>query len=212
MSLRKKLIIAAAVVLVLSLSAYSTLAYLAAETTAHNVVTSGGVHIELLDKTRDGSDAETPLEDLRDFTDAYPGGVGMAVLPGSEASKVVAVSADAESADCWVRVKLVQQVTTPEGVMPAEQYKDKITLKLDGNWLQKEGEDGWYYYNKVLTGGDKTTNLLDGVTFKGPDMGNEFKNSSYTITVQAQAVQAAHNQSAADGVNSVLDVQGWPQA
>ena len=210
MSLRKKLIIAAAVVLVLSLSAYSTLAYLAAETTAHNVVTSGGVHIELLDKTRDEGQETAEVETLRDFTTAYPN--GLAVLPGSEASKVVAVSADAESADCWDRVKLVQQVTTPEGVMPAEQYKDKITLNLDGNWLQKEGEDGWYYYNKVLTGGDKTTNLLDGVTFKGPDMGNEFKNSSYTIMVQAQAVQAAHNQSAADGVNSVLDVQGWPQA
>lgn len=206
MSLRKKLIIAAAAVLVLSLSAYSTLAYLAAETTAHNVVTSGGVHIELLDKTRDGSDAETPLEDLRNFTDAYPGGVGMAVLPGSEASKVVAVATTAESADCWVRVKLEQQVTTPNGSMAAEQYIDKITLHLDEeNWTG--GEDGWYYYNKVLTGSDKTTNLLDGVTFEGPDMGNEFKNSSYTITVQAQAVQAAHNDT-----GDVMDVQGWPQA
>lgn len=204
MSLRKKLIIAAAAVLVLSLSAYSTLAYLAAETTAHNVVTSGGVHIELLDKTRDEGQETAAVETLRDFTTAYPN--GLAVLPGSEASKVVAVATTAESADCWVRVKLEQQVTTPNGSMAAEQYIDKITLHLDEeNWT--DGEDGWYYYNKVLTGSDKTTNLLDGVTFEGPDMGNEFKNSSYTITVQAQAVQAAHNDT-----GDVMDVQGWPQA
>ena len=54
-----------------------------------------------------------------------------------------------------------------------------------------------------------TTSLLDGVTFKGPDMGNEFKNSTYSITVQAQAVQAVHNDA---GANGVLDVKGWPQA
>ena len=186
MSLRKKLVIAAAVVLVLSLSAYSTLAYLAAEETAHNVVTSGGVHITLLDKTRDGS---------------------AAVLPGSEASKVVAVAKDAGSADCWVRVKLEQKVTTPEGEMDPAQYEEKISFNLGENWVP--GEEGWYYYNKVLTGSDVTTSLLDGVTFKGPDMGNEFKNSTYSITVQAQAVQAVHNDA---GANGVLDVKGWPQA
>lgn len=205
MSLRKKLVIAAAVVLVLSLSAYSTLAYLAAEETAHNVVTSGGVHITLLDKTRDGSAEGASLEELRDFTDAYPG--GLAVLPGSEASKVVAVAKDADSADCWVRVKLEQKVTTPEGEMDPAQYEDKIIFELGEDWVP--GEEGWYYYNKVLTGSDVTTSLLDGVTFKGPDMGNEFKNSTYSITVQAQAVQAVHNDA---GANGVLDVKGWPQA
>ena len=50
MSLRKKIVIAAAAVLVLTLGAYSTLAYLTADVTAHNVITSGNVTIELLDK------------------------------------------------------------------------------------------------------------------------------------------------------------------
>lgn len=203
MSLRKKIIIAAAAVLVLSLGAYSTLAYLTADITAHNVITAGNVTITLLDKTRDGSAEGAAVDSLRNFTDAYPN--GLAVLPGGEASKVVAVRKAADSADCWVRVRLGQRLTVADGSeMPLADYQDKITLNLDtANW--RDGGDGWYYYNTPLTDANAlTTNLLDGLEFEGPDMGNEFKNSSYTITVQAQATQWRNNNAGGPAANS------WP--
>ena len=104
MSLRKKLVLAAAAVLIVTVGAYGTLAYLTADVTTHNVITSGSVAIELLDKTaQEGQAADnfTAVYELEDFNEVYPSEEGgMPVMPGSKASKIVAVRKTEESAPC----------------------------------------------------------------------------------------------------------------
>ena len=205
MSIRRKLALVAAVVLVISVTAYGTMAYLTATGTAHNIITAGGVTIQLLDKTRGANQAETPIQELDDFNDRYPG--GMAVMPGSEASKVVAVAKAEESADCWIRVRLDQTLYSSAGEAMTG-YADKITLVLNTeDWT--DGGDGWYYCNAPLTAEDSVTApLLTQVNFAGPAMGNEYQGATYAIDVTAQAVQTANNPVPEGG--DVTDVAGWP--
>ncbi len=219
MSLRKKIVIAAAAVLVLTLGAYSTLAYLTADVTAHNVITSGNVTIELLDKTiqpGQSADSKDQVYQLTNFTLAYQG--GMPVMPGTKASKIVAVSKDGPdpetgvwrtSADCWVRVKLVQTLKDGDvDVWDAINKEGDISFNInEDDWVY---QDGWYYYKNILTdegaGNDQTTPLFTEVNFSGPGIGNEYVGLTYAVDVYAQAVQSANNNPA----GGVLNVNGWP--
>ena len=209
MSLRKKIVIAAAAVLVLTLGAYSTLAYLTADVTAHNVITSGNVSIELLDKTvQDGDPADSinAVYNLEDFMEVYEG--GMPVMPGTQASKVVAVRKVDTSADCWVRVRLAESLT--ENGTPAARKEGDVSFQLNlggaaNQWTQ--GADGWYYYNSILTPSNiQTEPLLTRVDFSGPVIDNSYVGKTYSIDVIAQAVQSDNNPPA----GGVLNVQGWP--
>lgn len=219
MSLRKKIVIAAAAVLVLTLGAYSTLAYLTADITAHNVITSGNVTIELLDKTiqpGQSADSKDEVYDLSNFMLVYNG--GMPVMPGTKASKIVAVSKDGPdpvtgvwrtSADCWVRVKLVETLKDGDQDVWDQVYKEgDITFNInEEDWVY---QDGWYYYKHILTDegtdNDQTTPLFTQVNFSGPGIGNEYVGLTYAVDVIAQAVQSDNNNPA----GGVLSVNGWP--
>lgn len=208
MSLRKKIIIAAAAVLVLSLGAYSTLAYLTADITAHNVITAGNVGIELLDKTvQDGQSASSfdEVYQLTNFMTVYEG--GMSVMPGTEASKVVAVRKNSDSADCWVRVRLAERMTKDGENFDRKDGDISFELNVGSGgdqWTQ--GTDGWYYYNTPLTSTNiQTTPLLTEVDFSGPVIDNDYIGVEYAIDVTAQAVQSDNN-----NTGRVLDALGWP--
>ncbi|WP_295747483.1 SipW-dependent-type signal peptide-containing protein [uncultured Oscillibacter sp.] len=201
MSLRKKLVLAAAAVLIVTVGAYGTLAYLTADVTTHNVITSGSVAIELLDKTaQEGQAADnfTAVYELEDFNEVYPSEEGgMPVMPGSKASKIVAVRKTEESAPCWVRVKLTEN--------RPDVYEDgDVTLVLDEeHWTY---QDGWYYYNTILTNDNyQTLPLLTQVNFSGPQIDNSWLGKSYSIDVNAQAVQSDNNSE-----GGVLAARGWP--
>lgn len=64
MSLKQKLLTLSAVIIVVALSAYGSVAYFTAEDTARNVITAGKVKIELQEKmlTPDG-EKTVPFED-----------------------------------------------------------------------------------------------------------------------------------------------------
>lgn len=208
--MRKKLIIAALAALVVSLMAYGTLAYMTAETTAHNIITAGSVDIVLYDKSRpEGDDGQTPIEQLPDFP-----AQGLRVMPGTEASKLVAVSKAQSSADCWVRVKLTPTLTLADGTKRAMTADDPITLVLNStDWLA--GEDGWFYLQRPLTGDEPLSELLLSAVRFEPGMGNQYQGSTLSIDVSAQAVQSKNNdipQASAENPNpTVEDVGGWPQ-
>ena len=191
--MKKKLAIVAAVVAVASLAAYGTLAAFTAEETAHNIITAGSVQIELLDKTASAPDQA--VEDMDDFNAVYPD--GMPVMPGADASKVVAVKKTEESAACWVRVQLTPGIQWSAEVLdPMSNPGEVVDLNLNlgggaDQWTQ--GEDGWYYYNSPLTDGEPMTEpLFTNVHFDGPAMGNDYQNSTFTIAVDAEAIQSAH--------------------
>ena len=71
--MKRRLLLAAVIAICLSMAAYGTLAFFTAEDTAHNVITSGGVDIDLLE----WADEEKTVP----FPEEGAGGV----MPGSEA-------------------------------------------------------------------------------------------------------------------------------
>lgn len=189
--MKKKLALAAALVLVLSLTAYGTVAFLTASDTAHNVITAGTVTIELLDQTKTGGALET-----------FPAS-GVKVMPGSAVSKVVSVKNTGEST-CWVRVKLENNVTLASASGASAPAGDNVGLDLNTEqWCTVPGSDGWYYYRNPLPAGETTAPLFTEVSFSS-DIGNDYQEAKLDIGMSAQAVQAAHNGETAE------DVSGWP--
>lgn len=206
--MKKRIFIAAVLVLVVSLAAYGTMAYLTAKETAHNIITAGSIQVELLDKTQpektDG--IEENFSQWPDFTAVYP--KGMAVMPGTEASKLVAVKKLDGSADCWIRIRIMDSMTLTDGSV-RELSPNEVAMNLDlVNWV--EGADGWYYYRTPLTTENSiTAPLFTTVSFSAPALGNEYKGASYSIKIEVQAVQSDHNTPSGDSW-TVDEIKGWP--
>lgn len=191
--MKKKLVLAAALAICFAIAVSGTLAYFTAEDTAHNVITSGGVNIEVVEKTQseDGVLVDFPKEGVK------------GVMPGADVSKIVSVKNTGES-EAWIRVRVEAAIKAAderalpleiEGVGPVMTY-----TTADGWYL---GEDGCYYYEKPVAAGEATGILFRTVSF-APQMGNEYQNCTANILISAQAVQTAHNG------ETVLEAQGWP--
>lgn len=196
-----KIVALCTVLACLSIVASGTLAYFTAQETAHNVITSGGVAIQLIELSDNGGDGLTRWEKVE------------GVMPGAEISKIVIVK-NTGASDAWVRVKVDKTIELADGV---EGTPDPSLMKLynnngDSEWIEQDGyegtfwtkgEDGYYYYKNPLAPGYETPALFTTVTF-APAMGNEYQNCTATIDVKADAVQVANNG------DTVLDATGWP--
>lgn len=200
--MKKKILAGALLCAVLAVAAAGTVAYYTAEETAHNVITAGGVSIELVEQqavTR--PDGETALE-------PFPT-AGVSVMPGMSASKIVSVKNTAPAdtrGDAWVRVKLTATVVYAgqTQAQPADPNVISLVVSQDAA-LWQLGADGWYYYQKPLAPQAQTEALLSAVAFDGPAMGNEYQGADVQITVSAQAVQSANNG------DTVSQAAGWPE-
>lgn len=187
--MKRKLLVIALMVICLSLATYGTLAYFTAEETAHNVITSGGIGIELLE----WADTEK--------TTPFPEDGVSGVMPGTEVTKIVEVK-NTGSGDAYIRVRVEKAITLSEGV---EGDVDLGLMVLDFDetrWTL--AEDGFYYYNAPLAPGEVTEPLFASVTFD-PTMGNLYQNSTATVDVTAYAVQSANNG------DSALTAHGWSE-
>lgn len=183
-------LIALAICCIALLSA-STAAYFVVQGTAYNVITTGVLDIDLHEKTTDGAEPDTPLQDLPDWQDK--GGV----MPGMNVSKIVYVENIGDQ-PAYVRIKLEKHVTAAD---ESELSTDVLVLDLDtANWTEK---DGWYYYNSPLPAGENTIPLFNSVYFDA-QTGNEYQNATATVKVSVQAVQVANNGA------TVMDAAGWP--
>ncbi len=195
--MKRKLFTIALAVICLSTLACGTLAYFTSEDVAHNVITSSGVEIQLVETTIDpATGLEVPFPE-----DGIPG-----VMPGDTASKRVRVlNKEAES---WVRVQ-VEKV-----VLSADKKKlnpDYIHLDIKPGWIEK---DGYYYYTKPLAKGHTTPCLFTEVGFDGEGMDNAYQNCTIRIGISAQAVQTANNLpdngSRELTAANVSQIDGWP--
>lgn len=189
MSWKQKLLTLSAVIIVVALSAYGSVAYFTAEDTARNVITAGKLKIELQEKmlTSDG-EKTVPFEDR------------LGVMPGSEVSKIVEVK-NTGGQDAWVRVSVNKAIELAEGV---EDEVDLSLISFDLNtdyWTEK---DGFYYYTAKLAPGHTTEPLFTAVTF-AKTMSNQYQNSKAILTVNAYATQTVHNG------NTALEAAGWPE-
>ena len=181
---RKKLIIALAALICLLIAVLGSHAYLTAETTTRNIITTGGVTIEI--KEYADEDMTTPFEDVS------------GAMPATSVVKIVVLD-NIGTSPAWVRIKVDTAVAAADGT--ALTADSILSLDIDSeNWTYS---DGWYYWNTALEPGESTTPLFRHVSFNA-DMQNEYQNSTAEVSVTAQAVQYANNG------ETVLEAQGWP--
>ena len=184
----------------LSIVASGTLAYFTAQETAHNVITSGGVAIQLIELSDNGGDGLTYWRDVE------------GVMPGAEISKIVIVR-NTGASEAWVRVKVDKTV-----ILANKDKGNPEVMKLynnngDSEWIEQDGyegtfwieHDGYYYYKNPLAPGDETPALFTTVTFDAVKMDNDYQSCKAYIDVKADAVQVANNGT------SALTATGWPE-
>lgn len=220
--MKKKLAVLSLLAVCAAVAVSGTLAYFTSEDTAHNVITSGGVSIELVEKTKEnGTEVEFPEDGLT------------GIMPGTSASKIVSVKNTGE-ADAWIRVSVnigitaaeksglhlsgpgapMAPVCLPLTVTDAEGNEIPVvsfTVKTEeygGNWIYN-ADDDCYYYKDIVKPDEVTDVLFDEVTF-AKEMGNEYQNCTVTIDVAAHAVQSDNNPIPDGG--TVADIPGWPEA
>lgn len=184
--MKKKFLIAAAVVLALAIAAGGTLAFFTSRTVVHNVITSGNIQIELEEKTlEDGVEVDFPA-----------GGIA-GVMPGTTVDKIVRVK-NTGIGDAWIRVQLEGSIVSAQNkTLPV----DVMIFTVEEGWIA--GEDGYYYYENVVPSGEYTAELIKTVDFAA-SMGNEYQNCIANLIVSAEAVQVANNG------DTVLEAAGWP--
>ena len=188
--LKWKTLVLALLLAALGTVSAGTLAYFTADDTAHNVITSGGVDIELVEKT---------YNDNNELIDWPKEGV-TGVMPGESVPKIVTVKNKGETA-AWVRVRADVTITRADG-QPSDTSLIEINFDTE-NWTEK---DGWWYCNEPVEGGETTEfPLFTEVTFKTA-MDNPYQNCETEIDVSAQAVQVANNG------ETVMEAAGWPEA
>ena len=197
--MKKKLFAVALIVFILSILATGTLAYYTSEARAHNVITSNsvGIHIEEYQLV-DGELEPYP-------TDPVP------IMPGSTVSKIPVVCND--DADSYIRA-CVEILIKYEGdrqytLLTDEEAAEFITLAMNEEDWEYDGQKWWYYTPGVVKSGKSTDSLFTEVSFNGGAMDNDFMSSEIMINIAGQAVQSANNPIPADG--TVADVKGWPR-
>lgn len=189
MRLKKKFFVFAIIAIMISLLCQMTYAYYTTTAVAANEISTGGVQIELLEKTADG----------KDFADVE------GVMPGAVISKIVTVSNKQD--DVFVRVTVDVSVLDQDGkelTITDAQLSDMLFIDYNTkNWTQK---DGVWYYNGILSGGKMTEPLFTEVFFDPDGLSNEYQSVSISMGIQAQATQSANN-----GTDP-LTAAGWPEA
>ena len=189
----KKRIFALAIVMTcLSILASTTLAYFTDIGTARNVITSGGIGIQVVEQQLVGGTLqpwpETPVP----------------VMPGTAVSKIA--SAKNLEQPAWIRMNYTVTVYDAAGKamdVPADELAEVIVIEPDGTeWIRK---DGWWYYKAAVNTGETTAPLFEEVVFSGPHMDNKYQNCTVTVDVTAQAVQKANNGA------TVWEAKGWPE-
>ena len=197
---RKKISVVIALLLIaIAAGVAGTIAYFSDEETAHNVITSGGVSIELIEKTVDESGAEVNWENT-EITDA---------MPGVPVVKKVSVN-NVGASEAWIRIGISLSVTAADGSsLPLTFGQDNAPVLVLGfatesGWSTLQ-EDGYYYYEQPVTADAATGILLESVTL-APGITNEYQNCTINVVVTAQAVQSKNNGSTWD------QATGWPES
>lgn len=186
--MKKKLIALALVAICLAILAGGTLAYYSRSVTAHNVITTGGVKVELIETTDGGQ--PFPEEGIT------------GVMPSQSVGKEVTVK-NLGPSEAWVRLSIQVKCLDAEGKEIDISNNPAVLLENvdETNWTFK---DGYFYYVDFLAEGETTTPVMESVKF-AEEMGNDFQGATITIDVQAQAVQTANNG------ETVFEAQGWPE-
>lgn len=184
---KKRILALSVIAACLAILATGTAAYFVVEKTAYNVITTGGLYMELVEETEDGM--PWPAEGITN------------VVPGVAVGKVVYVK-NRGTVSFYTRILAEKQIAPAPGVT-AELNPEYITFEINEPYWTED--NGFYYYYRELNPGEKTEPLFASVTL-APEMGNEYMNSSAEVYVLAQAVQSKNN-----GFDPMFAL-GWTEA
>lgn len=107
---------------------------------------------------------------------------------GKSYSKKVTIKNE-EKAPLFVRVLVQPEMTTSDGqVLLASNIGKEIQLDIGSDWLL--GEDGFYYYKKVLNANETTQPLFTKVTLAN-NLDANYQNMKLTISIKSETVSAA---------------------
>lgn len=176
--MKKKLLILSLALILIAVAATSTLAYFTSEDTAHNIITSNGIDIDILEWQDEACTIPYPDEPIE-------------IMPGSIVNKVVTIlNKEAES---WIMADYTITVTDKNGEnmqLSDKELNNIVKITISKEWTEKDGK---YYYNSAVKTGEMTAPLFTKVEFSGPNMDNRYQNCTFAIDVSAKAVQTANN-------------------
>ena len=174
---RKALLTLCAALLLVTMTAGITVAYLTSTTgVVTNTFTVGNVKITLDEAPVDGNGKKTTGDRVKANT--------YKLLPGHEYDKDPTVHVDATSEEAWLFVKITNDIVGIEDTTTiAEQ------MAANSNWTLVSNTTNVYAYKTTVKGGENIV-VFDGFKIKG-DVKNEAlaEFEGKTITVQAYAVQ-----------------------
>lgn len=186
--MKRKLLALSVTVICAAIAVMGTLAFYTSEGKAHNVITTGGVNIQVIEQMDNGGA-------LVDFPEEGVSGV----MPGQAVSKIVQVK-NTGVADAWIRVKAQVEVIGANG---RELPIDPVYFTVENGWTSTPDAEGWYYYNSAVAAGEQTDAFIKNIDFAA-NMGNEYQNCTVNVNISAQAVQVANNGATA------VEAVGWP--
>lgn len=186
--MKRKIALLAVLIVCLSVISYGTAAYFTTEDIATNVITTGNIHIALLESTIGPDGERVPFENKVD------------VLPGCQVSKIVEVM-NTGVAPAFIRIRVEKAIELAHGV---EGEVDLSLVSYDLNTKDWTEKDGYYYYHYIVQPGELTSPLFTSVSFD-ESVGNEYQKCTVRIFIHAQATQSDNN-----GTDP-LAAAGWPE-
>lgn len=192
--MKRKILLLATVAICLFILASGSLAYFTEEDQVHNVITTDMVDIAI-EEWQDNDGKLVP----------YPTDDPIKVMPGVTVSKIATIKNI--EAEAYIRAKFDVVITGADGKvmeLSPETLASIISVTMNGDeWVRKAEDDEWWYYSKAVASGASTEAFFTEVVFDGPNMTNEYQNSTIEIIVKAQGVQTANNGETA------LEAAGW---
>ena len=179
----------AALVLCITGVTYGTLAYFTDKDTRANVITIGHVTWSLTETYEDMRYDNTTC---KDYTNLKPGYV---------LDKEPTVTLAKESEDAYVRVSINYEGLTKEQALAIEN-----NLDISAGWTKSE--DGYYYYNEILsnkTGAINSSKVFSKVTIP-TEWGNEIAGITFNINVKAEFIQSDNFTPVTDEAGNIT---GW---
>lgn len=177
----KALLLSLCAVLLVTASVLGTMAYLTSQDQVVNTFTVGNVAITLDEKDVDNS---TLGENDRDKANAYK------LMPGHNYEKDPIVHVDANSEDCYLFVKVVNEIANIEAEKTVAQ---QMTEK---GWVVVDAANGIYVYTTDKTNPAVVTKGSNITVFENFTIAGNVDNTTLatyadkTITVNAYAIQA----------------------
>ena len=189
--LNKKKLTAGVAALILCITGvtYGTLAYFTDKDTRANVITIGHVTGTLTETDEHMRDDNTIG---KDYTN---------VKPGDVLDKDPTVTLDKGSEDAYVRVGINYDGLTKEQALAIEN-----NLDISAGWTKSE--DGYYYYNEILsnkTGAINSSKVFSKVTIP-TEWGNEIAGITFNINVKAEFIQSDNFTPVTDEAGNIT---GW---